>query len=134
MLFDVSPVLQRTVAPGVMFVAVSTDVPLQLFDTVTTGAGGALLGDAIPLPEGLVQPLTVCVTEYVPADVTVMLFDISPVLQRIIAPVIRFVAVSTEVPLQLSVTFTTGTGGVLCGDAVPLPEGLVQPFTVCATE
>jgi hypothetical protein len=45
-----------------MFVALSTDVPLQLSVTVTTGAGGALLGDAVPLPEGLVQPFTVCVT------------------------------------------------------------------------
>jgi hypothetical protein len=46
-----------------MFVAVSTDVPLQLSVTLTTGAGGALFCDAVPLPEGLVQPFTVCVTE-----------------------------------------------------------------------
>jgi hypothetical protein len=45
-----------------MFVAVRTDVPLQLSVTVTTGAGGALLGDAIPLPEGLVQPFAIRVT------------------------------------------------------------------------
>jgi hypothetical protein len=63
MLFDVSPVLQRIVAPVIMFVAVSTDVPLQVFVTLTTGAGGALFGDAVPLPDGLVQPFTVCVTE-----------------------------------------------------------------------
>ena len=51
--------------------AVSVEVP-QLSTTVTTGADGIAFGVATPLPEGLVQPFTVCVTEYVPAVVTVI--------------------------------------------------------------
>jgi hypothetical protein len=34
----------------------------QLFATVTTGADGITFGAAIPVPEGLVQAFTVCVT------------------------------------------------------------------------
>jgi len=36
------------------------------------GADGIDFGAATPLPEGLVQPFNVCVTEYVPAVVTVI--------------------------------------------------------------
>ena len=43
-------------------VAVNVELP-QLFTAVTTGADGMSLGAAIPLPEELVQPFTVCVTE-----------------------------------------------------------------------
>jgi hypothetical protein len=39
------------------------DVPLQLLTTVTTGAAGNVFGAAVPLPERLVQPSTVAVTE-----------------------------------------------------------------------
>ena len=38
-----------------------------------------------------------------------------------------------DVPLQLSVTITTGADGVVFGDAVPVPVALVQPFTVTVT-
>jgi hypothetical protein len=34
----------------------------QLLVTVTTGAGGIAIGDAVPDPGALVQPLIVCVT------------------------------------------------------------------------
>ena len=44
-----------------------TDVPLQLFTTVTDGASGVVLGAAIPLPATLVQPSIVLVTVYTPA-------------------------------------------------------------------
>ena len=44
------------------------------------------------------------------------------------APVVP-VAVNTELP-QLLTTVTTGTATVPVGAAVPLPETLVQPFTV----
>jgi putative N-acetylmannosamine-6-phosphate epimerase len=37
------------------------DVPLQLSTTVTTGVDGVVLGDAMPEPAALVQPLNNCV-------------------------------------------------------------------------
>lgn len=40
----------------------STDVLLQLSTTVTTGVAGTAFGAEIPLPDALVQPLTVVVT------------------------------------------------------------------------
>ena len=42
------------------------------------------------------------------------------------------VAVNVELP-QLSTTDTTGADGISFGAATPLPEELVQPFTVCVT-
>jgi hypothetical protein len=42
------------------------------------------------------------------------------------------VAVNVELP-QLSTTVTTGADGMSFGVATPLPEGPVQPFTVCVT-
>ena len=42
------------------------------------------------------------------------------------------VAVNVELP-QLSTTDTMGADGISFGAATPLPEGLVQPFTVCLT-
>ena len=38
-----------------------------------------------------------------------------------------------DVPLQLSITVTTGVDGVVLGDATPEPAALGQPFTVCVT-
>ena len=38
-----------------------------------------------------------------------------------------------DVPLQLSTTVTLGANGVVLGAAVPLPAGLVHPFTVAVT-
>ena len=45
---------------------------------------------------------------------------------------VKDVAVNVELP-QLFSTVTTGAAGIACGAATPLPEGLVQPFTVCVT-
>ena len=42
------------------------------------------------------------------------------------------VAVNVELP-QLFTTVTTGAAGISFGAATPLPEGLVQPFTVWVT-
>jgi hypothetical protein len=53
-----APVLHCSVPAAVVD---KTDDP-QLFATVTTGAAGVVLGAAVPLPDGLVQPLTVVVT------------------------------------------------------------------------
>jgi hypothetical protein len=122
-----SPVLQSKVPAAAV---VRVEVPLQLFVTATVGAGGVILGAAVPLPGRLVQPLIVVVTVYGPAVVTVIDDVDSPVLQSNV-PVAAVVRV--EVPSQLSVTDTTGAAGVVLGAAVPLPGRLVQPFTVVVT-
>jgi hypothetical protein len=62
-------------------VAVNIELP-QLFSTVTTGADGISLGAATPLPGRLVHPVTVCVTEYVPAVVTVIDEVVAPLLHN----------------------------------------------------
>ena len=41
-------------------------------------------------------------------------------------------AVNTELP-QLLITDTVGADGVVFGAAIPVPAGLVHPFTVCLT-
>ena len=48
--------------------------------TLTVGAAGTANGAAVPLPEGLVHPLNVCVTVLAPAVVTVIEAVVSPVL------------------------------------------------------
>src|SRR4029078_4959676 len=110
-------------------VAVNIELP-QLSTTDTVGADGIAFGVATPLPGRLVHPFSVCVTLYVPAVVTVIDEVVAPLLHNK-EPVKEF-AVSVEVP-QLSTTVTTGADGIAFGAAIPLPEGLVQPFTVCVT-
>src|SRR5678815_1666926 len=100
-------------------------------DTDTTGADGIACGAATPLPEGLAQPFTVCVTEYVPAVVTVIDEVAAPLLHN--NEPVKDVAVNIELP-QLSTTDTVGADGMDFGAATPLPEELVHPFTVCVTE
>ena len=59
-------------------------------------------------------------------------------MDEVVAPLlhnkepVKDVAVNVEVP-QSSTTDTTGADGIAFGAATPLPEGLVQPFTVCVT-
>lgn len=60
--------------------------------------------------------------------VTVIAPVVSPVLHENVAPGSP-VAVNTELP-QLFSTDTPGADGIDFGVAVPLPEGLVQPFSV----
>ena len=57
------------------------EVP-QLSTTDTTGADGIAFGAAAPLPEGLLHPFTICVTEYVPAVVTVIDEVVAPLLHN----------------------------------------------------
>ena len=66
------------------------------------------------------MPETVTVTEEVVAP---MLHDNAPVA----------VVDNTELP-QLLLTVTGGAEGTATGAAVTVPEGLLQPFTVCMTE
>jgi hypothetical protein len=107
------------------------EVPLQLSCTETSGTAGVVFGLAVPPPALLVQPFVVDATVYVPAVVTVIIEDVSPVLHnRLPAALVE----SVDVPLQLSCTVTTGVDAVDFGFAVPLPASLVQPFTVVVTE
>jgi hypothetical protein len=91
----VVPILYTTVGAGVpvtvTFGPNVTDA-LQLFNVVDTlilvaVIVGILFGAATPEPEALVQPLTVRVTVYVAAVVTVMEAVVSPVLHSIVPPV-----------------------------------------------
>src|ERR1035437_7371643 len=62
---------------------------------------GAILTTTVPYPAGLVQPPTFCVTEYVPAQDTVIGFVDAPVFHNMVVPgsVDSPSAVSVEVPL-----------------------------------
>jgi hypothetical protein len=100
----------------------------QLSTTFTRGVvTEEFKGAALPLPDALVQPFTVCVTVYVPALVTVIEAVVAPLLHK--SEPVKFVAVNTELP-QLLTTPTVGAGGMGFGEAVPLPAALAQPFTV----
>ena len=121
----VAPLLHNKVS--VVPVAVNSELP-QLFITVTPGETGIALGDAVPLPDALIQPPTVCVTVYVAAVVAVMDEPVSPVLHDKLVPV----ALNTELP-QLSVTVIAGARGIGLGAATPVPGTLVEPLTVCVT-
>ena len=91
-----------------------------------TGVG---FGAVVPLPAGLVQPFTVCVTVYVPGLLTVIAVVVAPVLHN--KEPVNEPAVNTLL-LQLSVTVTVGAG-TLTGAAIPLPGLLVHPFTFWVT-
>jgi putative N-acetylmannosamine-6-phosphate epimerase len=119
----VAPVLHNNVPVAVVD---KVDVPLQLLTTFTIGVAGAVFGAAVPDPASLVQPLTVCVTVYAPALLTIMEAVDAPVLHNNV-PVA--VVDNEDVPLQLLTTFTVGVDGVVFGDAVPEPASLVQPLT-----
>ena len=121
----VSPVDHKSVPVAVVE---RTDDP-QLSLTLTIGVDGTVNGTATPEADGLVHPLTVCVTLYVPAEETVMEAVVSDVDHK---KVPEPVAVNTEEP-QLSVTETVGATGIEIGAAVPEPAALVQPETVCVT-
>ena len=111
--------------------AVSVELP-QLLTTVTVGADTfEFRGAAVPLPAGLVHPLTVCVTVYVPAVVTVIDDVVSPVLHN--NEPVKPDAVNVELP-QLSTINTDGVSTAeFNGAASPLPVALVHPSTVCVT-
>jgi hypothetical protein len=90
------------------------------------------LGAAVAPAEGLlVQPFTICVTVYVPAD-TVIGLIVWPVFHENEAPGSP-IAVNKEVP-QLSATDIPGAEGIDFGAAGAIAEELlVQPFTVWVT-
>jgi hypothetical protein len=94
------------------------------------GADGISCGAATPLPEGLVQPFIVWVTEYVPAVVTVIDEVVAPLLHN--KRTCKDVAVNVELP-QLFTNVTTGADGINLGAATPLPGRLAHPLTVWVT-
>jgi hypothetical protein len=104
--------------------AVKTELP-QLSVTVTIGVDGITIGAATPDPAELIQVPNVCVTVYVPAEVTVIDEEVAPVDQTKLVPV----ALKTELP-QLFVTYTIGADGTDNGAAIPDPAELTQPLTV----
>jgi uncharacterized protein YqjF (DUF2071 family) len=106
--------------------AVNTELP-QLLTTDTVGADGVVFGAAVPLPAALVHPSIVWVTEYVPPVVTVIDGVIAPLLHN--NDPVYPEAVNKELS-QLLTTSTAGADGIAFGAAVPLPAGLVHPFTV----
>jgi putative N-acetylmannosamine-6-phosphate epimerase len=123
----VAPVLHNNKPVAVVDKVVE---PLQLLTTFTIGVAGVVFGAAVPEPAKLVQASTVCVTVYVPAMLTIMEEVVAPVLHNNV-PVA--VVDNVEVPLQLLTTFTVGVAGVVFGAAVPKPDSLIQPFTICLT-
>ena len=85
-------------------------------------------GLATPEPGKLVHPPTVCVTVYIPAVGTVIVAVVSVVDHNKFVPV-----VDRTDPPQPSTTVTTGANGIANGFAIPVPDKLVQPPTVCVT-
>jgi len=123
----VAPVLHNNVPDAVVD---KVDVPLQLLATFTIGVDGVVFGAAVPEPASLIQPLTVWVTVYVPALLTMMEAVVAPVLHNNVPDA---VVDKVDVPLQLLTTFTIGVSGVVFGAAVPEPASLTQPSTVWVT-
>ena len=119
----VEPLLHNRSVPLVL----NVEFPQSLL-TVTTGANGTVFGADVPLPDGLTQPLTVCVTVYVALLLTVIDEFVEPLLHNRFVPLV----LNVELP-QLLFTVTTGADGIVFGDDVPLPGALVHPFTVCVT-
>ena len=135
MLCVVSPVLHRFLSFEFDFNI--TNPPWQKvanpFNEIT-GAGGIALGEEIPtpcqVPVKLVQPLTVWVTVYVAALITVMDGVVAPLLHN--SDPVKFEAVNTELP-QLLITETVGAGGITLGADTALPVVLAHPLIVCFT-
>ena len=108
----------------------NVEVLPQLLTTITTGAGGVVLGEAVLVPEALVHPFTAVVTLYVPAAVTFIEEVVAPVLQCKLPAAL---VVRVDVPLQLSTTCTVGADGVVFNTAAPVPAVLGHPLAVWVT-
>jgi hypothetical protein len=122
----VAPVLQDKLPEAGVY---STVFP-QLLVTVTVGTDGMVRGADEAAPIELVQPLTLVVTPYTVAFVTVM-EEVVALLLHSNAPV--EVVYRKELP-QLLISVTVGFAGVDRGLAMAMPAGLTQPPTVWTTE
>ena len=129
------PSLHTRVAPFTSPVAVIVDVPSQLSTFPSVGAAGFVFGAGVmELLDPLVHPLTVCVTVRAVVEVTVRGLPLPPSLQVSVAPAARPVAVTVDVPSQLSTFPNTGAEGVVFGAGVTeLLTELVHPLSDCVT-
>src|SRR6185436_17050660 len=116
--------------------AVITDVPLQLFTTLNTGAAGAVFGAGVTLLLAtLIHPLTVLVAVTAVVVFTVIGLPVAALLHvnspaGIFTPAPSF-AVITDVPSQLFTTLNTGAACPLPGAGVTLLLAtLIHPLTV----
>lgn len=101
----VEPLLHNTFPCGLETVKV--DDP-QLFTTVTIGVAGNAFGFVVCVSGSLVQPFTVCVTEYAALLFTTMDVVVAPVLHNNVP--VKLDAVNVDDPQLLS-TFTLGADG-----------------------
>ena len=95
---------------------------------MTVGADGMIFGAAFAWAGSLVHPSNVCVTVYVPAEVTEIVGAVSPVLHSKVP--VKAPAVNSELP-QLSTTVIVGeVTDEIIGAAIPLAGALIHPFTI----
>ena len=110
----------------------------------TVGGAGGVLMMTLTVPTLLVHPLTVTVTEYVPASavVTFATDGFCNDEENPLGPVHEYVAPATALVVRFNVD-PTQIGLLLDGDGVAgtgltvtevVPAGLVHPFTVTVTE
>jgi hypothetical protein len=110
----------------------------------STGVAGAEFIVTVTVPAGLVHPLTVTVTEYVPAfaRVTFGMEGFCEVDVKVFGPVQLYVALGTVLQVKFNVAPihngellpAVGVAGIGFTTTVTVPAGPVQPFTVAVTE
>src|SRR5436190_7189 len=111
---------------------------------VAVGVAGVALTTTFVLPAALVQPLTVTVTEYVPASAVVALLrvgfcsvDVKPFgpVHAYVAPLTVGVFSWIVAPSQYGPPLVAvGVAGVAFTTTFVVPAAEVQPFTVMVTE
>ena len=137
--------VQLYVAPATFDAARFRLSPSQigpLLDAV--GAAGVGFTVTVTVPALPVQPLTVMVSEYVPAaaSVTFVMFGFCKVDENAFGPVQLYVAPATAPVVRLSVppvqtgllAEADGAAGIGLTTTATVPAALVQPFTVIVTE
>ena len=105
--------LSLTVGPVNVVVPVQSPVVLLIVtgpEQVILGAVMSAIGAATPEPEALTHPLTVCVSVYVPALLTLIDDVVAVVLHNRVPDA---VVDKVDVPLQLLTTLTVGVDGVV---------------------
>src|SRR3954467_14004358 len=133
------------VAPATVGVKSAIVAPSQYgppFDAV--GVAGIALTTTLVVPAAEVQPLTVTVTEYVPASARVALVPVGFCSAEVkpFGPVHEYVAPATSgvesaivAPAQYGPPlFAVGVAGMALTTTVVVPAGDVQPLTVTVTE
>jgi DUF971 family protein len=136
--------VQAYVAPATVGVESAIVEPVQYgppFDAV--GVAGVALTTTFVVPAAEVQPLTVIVTEYVPAFVRVALrvgfcsAEVKPFgpVQAYVAPATVGVESAIVPPSQYGPPFdAVGVAGVALTTTLVVPAAEVQPLTVIVTE